>query len=510
MSLIAARSHRRRRLAVDVLGSLALSGRMLKYLSAAVLFPIVIALGYGESVWPYVGAGLITLAVGHALEQAGGNPDEIGIREGYLVVSLMWLLAGGLGALPYLLSGDPQLDRPVDAYFEAMSGFTTTGASILTDVEGLDHALAMWRQLTQWLGGMGIVVLALAVLPRLRVGGRQLLENELPGPEFDQLFSRIRDTARRLWFLYVGISLVQIVTLTIVGWAGLDGEMSLYEAVAHTFSTMPTGGFSTQARSIEAFGAWSQWIFIVFMTVAGANFALWYRTLVRGQWRAPVQDEEFRIYLVVAALASAFVATELWTEDLVHGVEAGVRHALFQVVSLMTTTGFASVDFAAWSQLALMASIGLMFVGGCAGSTGGAIKVVRHLLLAKVLRRELLQTVHPEEIVPIRLNGRVVDERTLRAVIVFIMLYIGAFVVGATLIAMEAALRGPAVSALDAIAVSATTLGNVGPGLGIAGPMGSFESFGDFSTVIMTVLMWLGRLEVIPVIVLLTHRYWRA
>lgn len=510
MSPLAASPRRRRRLAVDVLGSLALVGRLLKYLSAAVLFPIGIALGYGESVWPFVAAGLITLAVGFALEHAGGDPDRIGVREGYLVVSLMWLFAGGFGALPYLLSGDPQLDRVVDAYFEAMSGFTTTSASILTNVEDLDHALAMWRQLTQWLGGMGFVVLALAILPRLRVGGRQLLEHELPGREIEGLSSRIRDTARRLWLLYVAISLAQIVTLAIIGWSGLDDEMSLYDAVAHTFSTMSTGGFSTRERSLEPFGAWSQWVIILFMAVAGANFALWYRALVRRQWRAPLRNEELRIYVGIIALAFAVVAVELWTEDIVQGAEAGARHALFQVVSIMTTTGFASLDFAAWSQLALMALIGLMFVGGCAGSAGGAVKVVRHLLLGKVLRRELRQTVHPEEVMTIRLDGRVVDERTLRAVIVFIMLYIGAFVVGATLIAMEAALRGPTVSALDAIAAAATTLGNVGPGLGVAGPMGSFESYGDFSTVVMAVLMWLGRLEVIPVIVLLTHRYWRA
>lgn len=499
---------RRSHLAVDVLGALALVGRMLKYLSVAVLFPAAVALGYGEAFWPFLAAGAIAAAIGFALEHAGGDPDRIGVREGYLVVSLLWLLAAGLGALPYLLSGDPQLDRPLDAYFEAMSGFTTTGASVLTDIEGINHSLAMWRQFTQWLGGMGIVVLALAVLPRLRVGGRQLLESEMPGPEMDQLSDRIRDTARRLWFLYVAMTAALIAILAIIGWVGLDGRMSPFEAVAHAFTTLPTGGFSTKTRSLEEFSAWSQWVIVLFMVIGGANFALWYRTFVRGHWRAPLADEELRLYLAILTLASALVALELWTEGLSRG-EAAIRHGALQIVSIMTTTGFASVDYNAWSQLALMTLVIVMLIGGCAGSTSGSVKVVRHLLLGKVLRRELRQTVHPEEVMPIRLNGVTVEERSLRAVVSFILLYIGAFVVGTGLIAIEAAWRGPDMSALDVIAASASMLGNVGPALGLAGPMGSFESFGDFSTVVMTLLMWIGRLEVIPILVLVSRRYWR-
>jgi trk system potassium uptake protein TrkH len=509
MALVRAPRRRRSRLAVDVRGSLALVGRMLKYLSASTLLPLVIAVGYGESVWPFVGAGLIGASLGHGLQRLG-DPRRIGIREGYLVVSLMWLLAAGLGALPYLLSGEAQLDRPVDAYFEAMSGFTTTGASVLVDIEALNHSLAMWRQFTQWLGGMGIVVLALAILPRLRVGGRQLLENEMPGPEMDQLADRIRDMAQRLWLLYVGLTAAMIAALMVGHWAGLDERMSLYEAVAHAFTTLPTGGFSTQSRSIEGFGTWSQWVIIVFMAAAGANFALWYQGLVRGRWGAARRDEELRLYVVILAMVAAVVAVELWTEDLVATGEDALRHGLFQAVSLVTGTGYASQDFAAWTQLALMTLVIGMFVGGCAGSTSGSMKVVRHLLLGKVLRRELRQTVHPEEIIPIRLNGRVVDERTLRAIIAFIMLYVGAFVIGAGLIAVEAAYRGPSLSGFEAIAAAAATLGNVGPSLGLSGPMGSYEPYGDLTTVVMTLLMWIGRLEVIPIIVLLTRRYWRV
>ena len=500
---------RPRRLGVDLRGALGLVGTLTKYLSVAVLFPTALAIGYGEPFWPFLAAGAIMALVGLGLERVGRDAAPIGFREGFFVVAVTWLAAATLGALPYLLSGEPQLDRPVDAYFEAMSGFTTTGASVLTDIAALDRSLLMWRQFTQWLGGMGIIVLALAVLPRLRVGGRQLLESEMPGPEVDQLADRIRSTAQRLWLLYVALTAAQALILAVFGWTGIDDRMDLFNAVAHAFTTLPTGGFSPEPRSVEPFAAASQWVIVVFMVLAGMNFALLFRLFVRRKGRAVVRDEEARLYLTILALMSVLLAVGLWEAGVQIG-EAAFRHGTFQVVSMMTTTGYASTDFIAWPAFALMIVIGVMFVGGSAGSTGGAIKVVRHLLLGKVLRRELRQTLHPEVVMPIRLNGVVVDERTLRAITAFILLYVGLFVVGAGLIAVDAAFQGPDVSAYDAIAAAATTLGNVGPGLGLAGPMGSFEPFSDFSTIVMTALMWLGRLEVLPVVVLLTRGYWRV
>ncbi len=494
---------------VDLRGALGLVGTLTKYLSVAVLFPTALAIGYGEPFWPFLAAGAIMALVGLGLERVGRDAAPIGFREGFFVVAVTWLAAATLGALPYLLSGEPQLDRPVDAYFEAMSGFTTTGASVLTDIAALDRSLLMWRQFTQWLGGMGIIVLALAVLPRLRVGGRQLLESEMPGPEVDQLADRIRSTAQRLWLLYVALTAAQALILAVFGWTGIDDRMDLFNAVAHAFTTLPTGGFSPEPRSVEPFAAASQWVIVVFMVLAGMNFALLFRLFVRRKGRAVVRDEEARLYLTILALMSVLLAVGLWEAGVQIG-EAAFRHGTFQVVSMMTTTGYASTDFIAWPAFALMIVIGVMFVGGSAGSTGGAIKVVRHLLLGKVLRRELRQTLHPEVVMPIRLNGVVVDERTLRAITAFILLYVGLFVVGAGLIAVDAAFQGPDVSAYDAIAAAATTLGNVGPGLGLAGPMGSFEPYSDFSTIVMTALMWLGRLEVLPVVVLLTRGYWRA
>ena len=501
-------ARRRALLAVDLTGALNLVATLTKFLSLAPLLAAAVAVGYGESPWPFLGATAVVGALALGVERVTRGEHRIGSREAFFVVSVTWLAAAALGALPYLLSGEAQLDRPVDAYFEAMSGFTTTGASVLTDIEGVSRSLLLWRQLTQWLGGIGIIVIALAVLPRLRVGGRELLEHEMPGPEIESLSTRIQDTARRVWILYLSLTVALILLLAGFGWTGIDEQMTTFDAVAYALATLPTGGFGVRATSLEEFGAASQWTIALFMALAGANFALLYRAFVRRQPRAFGHDEEFRLYVGLLALGSAAVAAVLWTEDLASG-EAAIRHAVFQTVSMMTTTGFATIDFAAWPALAAMALVGLMFVGGSAGSTSGSVKVVRHVLLGKILRREIDQTVHPELVAPVRLNRSVVGERTLRAVATFVLLYIGLFVVGAVLLAADAARTGLELSALDAISASATTLGNVGPAFGIAGPYGSFEPFSDFSTIVMTALMWIGRLEVIPVVVLLSRHYWR-
>jgi trk system potassium uptake protein len=515
MAITAARLRRAARaevIGVDLGGALNLVGALLKYLGLAFLFPVAIALGYSESPWSFVAAGGLCAAFGYGLELATRGKERVGAREGFLVVALTWLLAAFFVSLPYVFSGESQLSSPLDAYFEAMSGMTTTGATVLTDIPTVDHSLLMWRQFSQWLGGMGIIVLGLAVLPRLRVGGRQLMESELPGPELEKLTASIRDTARRLWLLYVGLTGAEILALAFLGWTGADDRMSPYEAVAHAFTTMPTGGFSTQARSIEEFGAASQWVIAGFMILAGANFALMYRGFMRRQPGVLVRDEELRFYLGLLALGAAVVAATLWSADVLTGNSA-IRHSVFQAVSMMTTTGYASTDFNLWlapAPLAAMMLVALMFPGGSAGSTGGSIKVVRHLLIGKILRRELDQTVHPEVVSPIRLNGAVLDERTLRAVISFVLLYVGLFVAGSLALLIESHRAGVDVSPFDAIAAAATTLGNVGPGFGFAGPMGSFDPFSGLSKGIMIVLMWLGRLEILPVVVLFTKSYWRA
>jgi trk system potassium uptake protein len=496
------------RLAVDVVGALHVVGTLLAYLSLSVLVPTAVAIGYDEQVWPFLAAGAITGGLGVAVAYLTRGEHRLGIREGFLVVALTWLAAAALGALPYVFSGDPQLDRPVDAFFEGMSGFSTTGGSVVARVEELPHSLLLWRQFTQWLGGIGIIVLALAVLPRLRVGGRQLLEHEMPGPEIDTLSTRIRETARRVWVLYIALTAVLFAILLGLWATGVDEEMSPFDAIAHALTTIPTAGFSTRADSLEAFAPATQWVIVVFMILGGFNFALMYRTLVRRQPGAIVRDGEARLYVALLVLGSALVVGEIWTEDVLVGADA-FRAGIFTAVSTMTTTGFSVADYNTWPPLAMMTIVGLMFVGGSAGSTTGSVKVVRHLLLGKILRREIDQTLHPEIVLPVRLNRRVVDERTLRAVSSFILLYIGIFIVGAAALSIDAARTGLDLTPFDAVSVSASMLANVGPAFGVGGPLGSFEPFSDFSTLLMTGLMWLGRLEIVPIIVLLSRHYWR-
>jgi trk system potassium uptake protein len=504
-----ARIGRPRRFAIDVAAVANLVGTLGKYLGFAALFPIPFALGYGETILPFVVAFAVTSGVGFALERLTAHAaGPVGLREGFLVVSVTWLLAAAFAAIPYLFEGGEQLSNPLDAFFEGMSGFTTTGASVVTDYDAINRSLGIWRQFSQWLGGMGIIVLAIAVLPRLRVGGRQLMESELPGPEIAALGERIRSTARKLWLLYVGLTAIQVVMLSSLWIIGVDDLMTPYEALAHAFSTMPTGGFSTQATGAEAFSPASQWILALFMAIAGANFALLYRAIVLRRPGALRRDEEFRLYVAFVVGAAVAVTVMLWGYGIAEGEEA-VRTATFQVVSIMTTTGMATADFALWPPLLLLALFALMFVGGSAGSTGGSIKVVRHLLVGKVLRREIDQTLSPEVVMPIRLNGAPVDERTVRALAAFILLYVGFWAAGASIIAIDSAISGVGVGTLDSLGASATTLGNVGPGFGIAGPFGSFAEYGYVSKVTMIGLMWVGRLEIIPVVVLATRHYWR-
>jgi trk system potassium uptake protein TrkH len=495
---------------VDIGSTLDLVGTITKYLAVTPLIPAAAAVGYGESPRPFLLTAAIALTVGVVLELAiRGEKERVGAREGFLVVALTWLVAAAVGALPYVLSGEPQLSRPLDAYFEAMSGFTTTGASILTEIDALPRSVLLWRQLTQWLGGMGIIVLAIAILPRLRVGGRQLLESELPGPEIDPLMTRIRDTARRLWVVYIALTALLMVGLLSFGWFGIDERMHPFNAVAHALTTMPTGGFSPENRGIEVFAPATQWLIIVFMLIAGTNFALTYRALMRHDTAVFRRDEEFRLYLGFIVLAAGVIGISLLLDGVATG-ENAVRQAMFQTVSMMTTTGYASTDFATWPALAVMALIGLMFIGGSAGSTSGSVKVGRHLLLGRILSREIDLTIHPELISPVRMNRASMSERTLRGISTFALLYIGVFIVGALVIAIDGSAAKLDLSVVGAVSAAATTLGNVGPGFGFAGPMGSFEPFGDASTATMIVLMWLGRLELIPILVLFSRHYWRA
>jgi trk system potassium uptake protein len=494
-------------LGVDIVGALHLVGSLFRPLGIAFLLPALLALGYGEPVWPFLVSGAATSGFGIALERTTHGKERVGTREGYLVVALLWLLVAVFGTLPYLLA-EPQLSNPVDAFFEAMSGFSASGASVLTNVEGLTRSMALWRQFTAWIGGLGIIVLFLAVLPRLNVGGRQaLFRSEMPGPEIG-LEETIRETSRRFVLLYVSLTALVIAVLAALGWTGADDRMDLFRAVAHGFTTVATAGFSTEARSFEDFAAPTQWTTVVFMLMAGTNFALLYLGIVRRRIGALARDEEFRVYLVLVVVASLLVLAELVSRDVLAG-GGGLRHALFNTTSMLTTTGYASADFNTWPPLSLLVLFGVTVLGASAGSTSGSVKLVRHVVIAKMLGREIRQTVHPELIRPLRLNANVIDEKTLRAIIFFVLLYLGVLAAGAVVILLDSSLRGLDLTAFQALADSASALSGAGPGLGFAGPMGSYEPFSGVSKLVLAMEMYLGRLEIVPVLVLLARSYWR-
>ncbi|MFB6303352.1 MAG: TrkH family potassium uptake protein [Haloferacaceae archaeon] len=531
-------------LRVDYRASLALVGSVLKYLAVPLALPLLVAVHYGETVAPFLVTGVLTVGVGVGLERLDSDPD-IRVREGFLMVGVTWLAVAVVGAVPYLVEAhgvpgivapihpESTLANPANALFESMSGFTTTGATVLGDISFRSHTrgVMFWRQLTQWLGGMGIVVLAVAILPKLSVGGAQLMDAEAPGPGLEKLTPRIAQTARVLWAAYVGFTLLEIGLLYGLHLGGLAPNADLYNAVAHGLTTMPTGGFSPEARSIEAFSAAAQWIIVPFMVVAGTNFALFWHALTGDPGRL-FGDDEFQVYVGIIGVITAVVAALLFLgggfvdavpagetydaaylaglESTVVGqVEPALRHAAFQAASIVTTTGYANVDFNAWSAPAQYLLLAAMFVGGSAGSTGGSVKVVRWYVIAKSIRRELFTASHPDAVQPVRLAGRALDERAVRGIHAFTLLYLALFALGTGVLFLDTVRTGPAVSVLEAASAVAATLGNVGPGFGLVGPMGSYLAFSGAAKLFMVALMWIGRLEIIPVLVLLTPAYWR-
>ncbi len=516
----------RRTLRVDWRASVSLVGTVIKYLSVALLAPMLVALYYGEDIGVFGISILVTVFVGFALERLDTDPD-LGAREAFLMVSLTWLSVTVVGAVPYVLAGwgtASTLADPVNALFETMSGFTTTGATVMGEISFERHsrALLLWRQLTQWLGGMGIVVLAVAILPELSVGGAQLMDAEAPGPGIEKLTPRIAETARALWLAYIGLTVLEFILFFGLNQLGYAPNMGLYNAVAHPLTTMPTGGFSPEARSIEAFSAAVQWVIIPFMVAAGTNFALIWRA-INGEPLVFFEDSEFRFYTGVVAALTAVIAgllfaglgpgfAELPTNvPAIDGnVERSLRHAAFQVTSIVTTTGYASMDFNTWSDATKYLLLFGMFVGGSAGSTGGAIKIVRCLVIVKSLRRELFTTIHPEAVSPVRLGGRTIDERAIRGIYAFTLLYLVIFFVSVGVVFIDTARVGYDLTALEAMSAVAATLGNVGPGFGVVGPMNGYTDFPWTSRAYMILLMWAGRLEILPVFVLLTRAYWRS
>ncbi len=413
-------------------------------------------------------------------------------REGFLIVTLGWVVMSLSGTLPYIMSGS--VISFTDAFFETMSGYTTTGASIINDLTIIPKDILFWRSMTQWIGGMGIIVLAVAILPVLGIGGMQLFVAESPGLKPDKLAPKIRDTAKRLWLIYVGLTAAEFLLLKYAG-------MSWFDALNHAMTTMATGGFSTYNTSAAEFSPLIQYIITFFMFLAGTSFTLTYFGLT-GQVKKVLKNEEFRFYagviVVVTVGASLVVAT---VGD--GGFEKAFRDALFQVVSIVTSTGFVSADYTSWTPFMTILFFMLLFIGGSAGSTAGGVKVVRHIILFKNSFLELKRQLHPSAIIPVRLNGRAIDQSITYNVVAFIMMYISIFAIGAIIMTMFG------VDFDTALGSVATSLGNVGPGIGDVGPMDNFSWLSSGAKWFLASLMLIGRLELFTVLILFTPYFWR-
>lgn len=458
--------------------------------------PLIVGLYYGDqSVAPMLKSMVITVVSGlvfHLIFRKG-KVEVISQREGMAIVAIGWTAVGLFGALPFYFGSG--FESFVDAAFESVSGFTTTGASILTNIEAVSKGLLFWRSFIQWLGGMGIIVLSVAILPFLGVGGMQLYKAEVPSPVPDKLKPRIRDTAVILWKVYALISLAQTVLL-------LLGGMSLYDALCHTFTTMPTGGFSTKNASIAHFDSiYYDCVFIFFMLMAGINFSLHYQ-FFKGKPLVFWRDSECRFFLGTVLLLIVVVTVNLFG-SVYASVGNALRYGTFQVVSIITTTGFATADYERWPAMSQLILLLCMFIGASAGSTGGGLKCLRIMLCFKYCYRELFNLIHPRAVSPIKISGTSVPDDVMRSVVGFLALYMGLFALSSV------ALAGLGVDFITSFAAIAAAIGNIGPGFGMVGPVDNYAQIPDLGKWLLIWCMLLGRLEIFTVIILVVPEFWR-
>jgi len=483
-------------------------GLLLLFNSGFMLLATLMSYAYSDGVtFNILFSGLIVLTIGVIIMlMTRHHEKEMNKREGYLVVTFGWIIMALSGTLPYLLTDS--IPSFTNAFFETISGYTTTGSTILNDIESLPEGILFWRSLTHWIGGMGIIVLAIAILPLLGIGGMQLFAAEAPGPSADKLHPRITDTAKRLWLIYFGYTAAETILLKVAG-------MSFFDAINHSMCTLSTGGFSTKNASLAYWNNQPiiQYIVILFMFLAGANFVLSYFAF-KGRVQKIIKDEEFKLYFkfiiiftIIASLIIYFNA-DVTASSIAHPMvwgeaESAIRHALFQVLAIITTTGFVTADFTLWTPFLTVFFFGLMFLGGSAGSTSGGVKVVRHLLMIRNGFIEFKRTLHPNAILPVRYNKKSIDEKIIFNILAFFILYMLSFIVGALVFSMLG------LEFKSAIGVAASSLGNVGPALGDFGPVNNFYDIPSIGKWWASFLMLIGRLELFTVLILLTPFFWR-
>ncbi len=479
------------RVIVNILGTLLMLN------GAFMLTCIPFSLYFQEGdIWPILGSSAITGFVGYGMYffSKKNLNKEVKKRDGYIVVTFGWLFMSFFGAIPYLLSG--AIPNLTDAFFETLSGFSTTGATILTDIESVDKGILFWRSLTQWIGGMGIIVLTVAILPILGIGGMQLFVAEAPGISPDKLQPRIKETAKRLWFIYLGLTLLETVLLWV-------GGMSFYDAINHSLTTMATGGFSTKNASVAYYTSpYLQYVIIVFMFLAGTNFTMTYFALQK-KFHKVLHNEEFRTYGGFCLVVSVVVGIVIFnvTDE---RFEKSIRDGLFQVVSVVTTTGYITADYTSWAPFITVLFFFMMFFGASAGSTAGGVKIVRHLILIKNSILEIKRQLHPNAVIPVRFNAKAVSREITYNILAFIMIYIFIFAFGSMLMGIFGADFDTAIGSV------ATCLGNIGPGIGEVGPVDNFAGISAPGKWLLSFLMLLGRLELFTVLMLFTPYFWKT
>jgi trk system potassium uptake protein TrkH len=469
-----------------------LLGRGMLLTSAFLGVPLLAAAVLGERLVPYLGSILLAAAAGASMILLSRPADQrIRPRDGFLIVSGAWICASLVGSLPYMLAG---VLGPVDALFESVSGFTTTGSTVIADVTVVPRALLLWRALTQWLGGMGIILFTIAILPLLGIGGMQLFKAEVPGPVVDKVRPRLAATARSLWGIYVGLTAAEWILLRLAG-------VNAYDALCHCLTTLPTGGFSTRNTSVGEFSSPAvEWIIILFMLLAGINFVLHYRVLV-GRGRAVLRDAELRYFLAVVVVATGIFMITIHQAG--ERLADTLRIAAFQTASLLTTTGYVTADFEIWPSVALIVALVLMVLGGMSGSTGGAIKSLRALLAFQSLRATLHRLIHPHAVRPVKYGGEVVSETVLSGIWAFLTAYMVLATIGAAVVAAHG------YDLVTSISSAMTAIGNVGPGLGDVGAYDNFAHFPGLVKITMAGLMLFGRLEIFTLLAMCSREFWR-
>lgn len=436
---------------------------------------------------------VILLVAGLALASLKTTTNNIYAKDGFAIVALGWILISFFGALPFYFSG--AIPSLIDAFFEASSGFTTTGASILKVIEGLPKGILFWRSFTHWIGGMGVLVLTLAILPSVGASTLHIMRAESPGPNPGKLVPKVGKTAKILYGIYLIITLVEVVLLCIAG-------LPLYDSLIHTFGTVGTGGFSSMNASVGAYNnVFAEIIITVFMLMCGANFSLYYQ-VAKGNFKALFKDEEFRFYMGVVGISILLITINLYG-SVFKTIGESLRHSSFQVASIITTTGYSSTNFDQWPVFSKIILFFLMFVGGCAGSTGGAIKNIRILLMLKSAKTQLMQILHPKGVYPVRFGGKVVDDKTMSEIMSFFFMYMFIFVIAVLFVALDG------FDVTTTLSSVAATLGNIGPGFAMVGPMGNFSAMSPVTKIVLSFTMLIGRLEIYPILLLTVPAFWK-